>query len=389
MSGIYVHIPFCSKKCGYCDFYSVKLCKDSDNVQDFLDSICTEIAQKSYLFHNQEVTTVYFGGGTPSILPPDALERIYRTICDNYNLAPNIPRSSSLVPQSSLEVTLELNPEHATDDYFSHLQRLGFINRLSTGFQSMTDGGLRYLGRNHSVSDNYRYLELCRKYGFDNFSVDYIFGYETLDDFQIEDAFRFFIDEGIPHISAYSLGFEENTPFMLRLRKGEIHKMDDDFYLRQFRLIHEILESDGYNHYEISNYSLPGRHSRHNSNYWNSVPYLGFGPSAHSFYDGGRSWNERKLSDYHRQISENRPYSDREILTPDDLFNEYIMLRLRTREGIDKEYLTLHFANYLKHFEKILRRRDLIDYFEINDRHVRLNINGVFISDYIISEFFV
>ena len=400
MSGLYIHIPFCESKCGYCDFYSIKRYKDSGFASDFVDTLTTEITQKSYLFHNQEVNTIYFGGGTPSILPLDDLERIFRTISDNYNLASRssllpphssllVPRSSLLVPRSSLECTLEINPEHATDEYFSGLQRLGFVNRLSTGFQAMTDGGLRYLGRRHCVSDNYRYLELCRKYGFHNFSVDYIFGYETLDDYQIEDAFRFFVDEGIPHISAYSLGIENNTPFMLKLRKGEIRKMDDDFYLRQFRLIHDILESNGYLHYEISNYSLPDMHSRHNSNYWNSVPYLGFGPSAHSYYDGGRSWNERKLADYQRQITENRHYAEREVLTKDDLFNEYIMLRLRTREGIDKEYLTVHFANYIEHFNKILRRRDLIEYFDVTDRYVRLNINGIFISDHIISEFFV
>ena len=379
MSGLYVHIPFCESKCGYCDFYSIKRYKDSDFAADFIKTVVDEITKKAYLFKNQTVDTIYFGGGTPSILPLKHIESIFRAIADNYNL------SSS----DALECTLEINPEHATDEYFAGLKSLGFVNRLSTGFQAMTDAGLKYLGRRHCVSDNYRYLQLCRKYGFENFSVDYIFGYETLDDYQIEDAFRFFIDENIPHISAYSLGIEENTPFMLKLRKGEIHKMDDDFYLRQFLLIHDLLESHGYNHYEISNYSLPGLHSRHNSNYWKSVPYLGFGPSAHSYYEGSRSWNERKLADYQRQIAENRHYAEHEILSPDDLFNEFIMLRLRTREGIDKEYLTVHFAKYKEHFEKNLRRRDLTEYFEVNDRYVRLNINGLFISDYIISELFI
>jgi len=378
MSGLYVHIPFCESKCGYCDFYSIKRYKDSGFASDFVDTLTTEITQKSYLFKNQTVNTVYFGGGTPSILPLDDLERIFRAISDNYNLAPD-----------GVECTLEINPEHATDEYFAHLQQLGFVNRLSTGFQAMTDNGLRYLGRRHTVKDNYRYIELCRKYNFNNFSVDYIFGYETLDDFQIEDAFRYFIDEGIPHISAYSLGIEDNTPFMLKLRKGEIHKMDDDFYLRQFLLIHDILESNGYNHYEISNYSLPGRHSRHNSNYWESVPYLGFGPSAHSYYDGTRSWNARKLSDYQQQISNHELYAEHEILSEDDLFNEYIMLRLRTRQGIDIEYLTLHFAKYVSYFYKILRRKEMLGYFNVTDHYVNLNLNGIFISDHIISEFFV
>ena len=383
MSGLYVHIPFCESKCGYCDFYSIKRYKDSDFASDFINSVVDEITHKAYLFKNQTVNTVYFGGGTPSILPLEYLECIFHAITDNYNL------SSSPSPRSSLEVTLEMNPEHATEDYFSDLQRLGFVNRLSTGFQAMTDDGLKYLGRRHTVDDNLRYLRLCDKYGFSNYSVDYIFGYEILTADEIERSFQFLIGEGVPHISAYSLGIEDNTPFMLKLRKGLIHKMDDDFYLSQFVQIHNLLEANGYNHYEISNYSLPGCHSRHNSNYWESVPYLGFGPSAHSYYDGTRSWNARKLSDYQQQISNHELYAEHEILTEDDLFNEYIMLRLRTRQGIDIEYLTLHFDKYVSHFYKILRRKELLGYFNVNDRYVNLNLNGIFISDHIISEFFV
>lgn len=389
MSGIYVHIPFCGSKCGYCDFYSIKRYKDSGFASDFVESLTREIIQKSYLFKNQTVNTIYFGGGTPSILPLDDLERIYRTISDHYNLAPTSQLSTSNSQLSTLECTLEMNPEHATDDYFSHLQRLGFVNRLSAGFQAMTDGGLRYLGRRHKVEDNYRYIELCNLHGFFNFSVDYIFGYETLDDYQIEDAFRYFIDEKIPHISAYSLGIEDNTPFMLKLRKGEIRKMDDEFFRRQFFLIHELLSSAGYDHYEISNYSLPGMYSRHNSNYWKSVPYLGFGPSAHSYYDGTRSWNARTLPQYFAQISDNQLYAENEVLSEDDLFNEYVMLGLRTRAGIEKEYLTVHFAKYAEHFNEIVARRDLADYFDVTDTHVNLNLDGLFISDYIISEIFV
>lgn len=377
MSGLYVHVPFCRSKCGYCDFYSVAARKDSDFAANYINSVVSEIEQKAYLFRNQSVSTVYFGGGTPSILPLDGLERIFRTIGDNYCL------------DKSIECTLEMNPEHATDDYFAGLQSLGFVNRLSTGFQAMSDDGLRYLGRKHSVEDNFRYLKLCHKFGFSNFSVDYIFGYEILTAKEIERAFRFLISEGVPHVSAYSLGIEENTPFMLKLRKGLIHKMDDDFYVSQFLQIHDLMESNGYNHYEISNYSLPDKFSRHNSNYWLSVPYLGFGPSAHSYYDNIRSWNARKLSDYQAQIDNHKDFADCESLSPDDLFNEYVMLRLRTRQGVDLEYLALHFANYNEHFLKILSSREMVGYFDVNSRYVNLNLKGIFISDHIISEFFV
>lgn len=377
MAGIYIHIPFCEKKCGYCDFFSVKLYKDNIFVQNFIKSLLTEIRQKAYLFKGQTIETVYFGGGTPSILAVDLLERIFNEISKFYTLA------------TKIECTIEINPEHAVDQYFRDLTRTGFINRLSTGFQSMTEQGLRYLGRNHSVLDNYRYLDLCEKYGYSNYSVDYIFGYEILTVNEIDEAFRLFASRKVPHISAYSLGIEENTPFMLKLKRGEINKMDDDFFLSQFKHIHYQLESLGYNHYEISNYSLPGMHSRHNSNYWDFVPYLGFGPSAHSYYNNSRSWNSRTLPLYNQQIAENELYSENEVLDEDDNFNEYIMLSFRTRKGVDINEIKSRYPRYFNHFDKNLHRSDLIEYFEVNGSQVNLNIDGIFISDYIISEFFV
>ncbi|MBQ3656427.1 MAG: radical SAM family heme chaperone HemW [Bacteroidales bacterium] len=364
MSGLYVHIPFCVKKCGYCDFYSVKLGKDTHLISNFTEKIINEILLKSYLFKNQAVETVYFGGGTPSLLTVKMLEKIFDALNSNFSFADKI------------ECTLEINPEHATDEYFSALKASGFVNRLSTGFQAMDDDGLKYLGRNHSVTDNYRYLDLCRKYGFDNFSVDYIFGYETLTEREVEKSMKFFCEEKIPHISAYSLGIEDNTPFALKLKKGLIHKPDDDFFLRQFSLIHSILEDYGYNHYEISNYSLPDKHSRHNSNYWNFVPYLGFGPSAHSYYNNSRSWNCRSLSLYFEQIDNRELFDEQEILTETDIYNEKIMLGLRTKKGLK-----------LADFPNLMISQ-FKDYFIVDDGYLKLNLKGWFISDYIISELF-
>lgn len=377
MSGIYIHVPFCESKCGYCDFYSLRTDKDSVFVTNFVNSIVNEIKIKSYIFDSHTISTIYFGGGTPSFLPIEALERIFRAVYEHYNV------------EKDIECTLEINPEHATDSYFAGLKSLGFVNRLSTGFQAMDNDGLRYLGRRHTVDDNMRYLSLCNKYCFNNFSVDYIFGYETLTESEIERSFRLLIQSGVPHISAYSLGIEEGTSFMLKLRKGIIHKMDDDFFLSQFNLIHHILESAGYCHYEISNYALNDMYSRHNSSYWNFVPYLGFGPSAHSYYNGIRSWNERYLNKYFKQIEMRKEYCESETLTTDDMFNEYVMLRLRTRKGISISHLERVFPQYLNHFYKILHRSDLIGYFDINNDYINLNLDGIFISDHIISEFFV
>ncbi|MCQ2973670.1 MAG: radical SAM family heme chaperone HemW [Bacteroidales bacterium] len=373
MAGIYIHVPFCVKKCGYCDFYSIRFCKDSSFVNQYVNSIEKEIVNNAYIFNNQSIDTIYIGGGTPSILPFNIIESFLVLISNHYNISKNF------------ECTIEINPEHATNQYFNNLKSSDFINRLSTGFQAMNDDGLKYLGRNHSVSDNYRYLDLCEKFNFSNFSVDYIFGYEILTLSEIERSFKILSDLNIPHISAYSLGIEENTPFYKKLELGKIHKIDDDKYLEQFKFIHNFLINHGYEHYEISNYSLPNKFSRHNSNYWNFVPYLGFGPSAHSYYNNSRKWNVRNLKQY--VTFEN--FSETEFLNIQDIYNEYIMLRFRTFDGLDVNYVEKNFPQFITSFYNNLNRNDLKQYFVFNKNKVHLTLDGLFISDYIISEFFV
>lgn len=376
MSGIYIHIPFCKKKCGYCDFYSIRLCKDSQLLDNFFLALNKEIVNKSYLFKNQTVETIYFGGGTPSLVPFRYLENVYQSISDNYHLANNI------------ECTLEINPEQATDQYFSELKASGFVNRLSTGFQSMDNDCLKFLGRCHTVDDNYRYLDLCQKYGFDNFSVDYIFGYEMLTLKEIERSFKIFTDLKIPHISAYSLGIEQGTPFYLKLRKGEINIIDDEEYVSQFRLVHNLLTSARYEHYEISNYSLPEKYSKHNTNYWNFVPYLGFGPSAHSYYDNTRSWNIRDVHKYCDMVSRGEMSFEQEQLSKSDQFNEFIMLSLRTHRGIDLNHLHNQFSEFENEFYHNIKDKKICRYLVEDNGFVRLNLDGVMISDSIISELF-
>lgn len=377
MSGIYIHIPFCKKKCGYCDFYSIRLCKDSELLDNYFLALEKEIVNKSYLFKNQTVETIYFGGGTPSLVPFRYLEKVYKTIQDHYHLA------------NYIECTLEINPEQATAQYFSDLQRSGFVNRLSTGFQSMDNDCLKFLGRCHTVDDNYRYLDLCQKYGFDNFSVDYIFGYEMLTLKEIERSFKIFTDLKIPHISAYSLGIEQGTPFYLKLQKGEINLIDDDDYVSQFRLVHNLLTSAGYEHYEISNYALPEKYSKHNTNYWNFVPYLGFGPSAHSYYDNTRSWNVRDVRKYVDKVSREETYFETEQLSLTDRFNEYIMLSLRMHRGIDLNHLHNEFSEFENEFYHNIKDKKISRYLVEDNGFIRLNLDGVMISDSIIADLFV
>lgn len=377
MSGIYIHIPFCLNKCPYCDFYSVSVCKDISLISDFVKSLKCEITNSASIFGDQIISSVYFGGGTPSVLSPQILSDIFLTVKSNYNLS------------ESREVTLEINPEHATDKYFSELRDLNFVNRLSTGFQAMHSSGLSYLQRRHSVDDNINFIDLSQRYGFNNFSVDYIYGYSSLENYDIESAFEFFISRRIPHISAYSLGIEKNTKFYSMLKHGQISKISDDQCFEQFSLIHNLLTFSGYQHYEISNFSLPGKESFHNSSYWNLTPYLGFGPSAHSYFNNSRRWNIRNVSKYIEFVNNGNCVFESEMLSHSDNYNEYIMIRLRTFKGLSITYVKENFTDFYNSFQNTLSRRDLKEYFVTDGDFVSLTLKGMFISDFIISEFFV
>lgn len=378
MSGIYVHIPFCVKKCGYCDFFSVKLRKDINFLNNFFQFLIEEIKLKSFLFKNEKVNTVYVGGGTPSCVDIRYLSNVFDAIFKYYNVDKNA------------EITIEINPEHADNEYFNNLKSLGFINRLSAGLQAMDNDCLKYLGRNHDVNHNFMFLDNCVKYGFNNFSADIIFGYEVLNINLLEKFLSIFVDYKIPHISAYSLGIEENTPFYKKWKNGIIKKPSDDFFLNQFKFVDNYLTINGYQHYEISNFSLPEMFSRHNSNYWNFTPYLGFGPSAHSFFDGKRAWNFANFNDYFNSINNKSFFQETEILSPDDCFNEFVMLSLRTFKGLNTNVLHKKFSVYEQHFYNVYNRDEIKKFFKpLCNGFLSLTLDGIFVSDYIISEFFV
>ncbi len=378
MSGIYVHIPFCVKKCGYCDFFSVKVRKDNVFVDKFFDYLVREISEKHFLFKNHIINTIYIGGGTPSCVDIKYLAMVFDAIYKFYNVS------------NTAEVTIEINPEHAVNKYFYDLKSLGVVNRLSAGLQAMDNECLDYLGRNHGVENNFMFLDNCRKFGFDNYSVDLIFGYEVLSEVLLKNFLAEFVNRDVPHISAYSLGIEENTPFYLKWKKGILNKPSDDFFLSQFKFIHNFLIEKGYEHYEISNYSKPGMFSRHNSNYWNFTPYLGFGSSAHSFFDGKRAWNFADFNSYYRSIDNKSFFKETEILSNDDEYNEFVMLSLRMFIGLDTNILSSKYPNYEHHFYNVFNRIDIKKWFNpLSNGFLSLTLDGVFISDYIISEFFI
>ena len=334
MSGIYIHIPFCKSRCAYCDFFSTTLLSRREA---YVDALCKEAkrrlaTQNSILSTPNPITTIYFGGGTPSLLSAEQVARVLRTID---------------APQAT-EVTLEANPGDLSPDYLRAIREAG-VNRLSIGIQSFDDEVLRLIGRRHTAAEAKAAVKAAKAAGFDNISIDLIYGipsqYSTLNsqlsawEAQIEQALQL----GVQHISTYCLSYEEGTRMTRMLEQGEINEVDEDTENAMYDLLVSQLKEAGFEHYEVSNFALSGYRSKHNSSYWNRTPYIGLGAGAHS-YDGARtrSWNPDNLEEYIRaQEMEETPHSESastmatyETLTDTDLYNERIMLRLRTAEGI-------------------------------------------------------
>jgi len=324
-AAIYIHVPFCLRKCPYCDFYSVVW--KNGWVERYLSALLAELDLRLDSVDGP-ISSVYFGGGTPSLLSPDAIGRI-------------LTRLRQLLPfASEVEVTLECNPSaNARADFFRALLQAG-VNRLSIGVQSFQDLNLKKLGRIHDASEALRAVREARRAGFENVSVDLIYGIpnqrmsEWLRDLQLA------VSEGATHISAYELTVEPGTALSKWVEKGLVRLPGPDrvaeFYLRA----HELLTESGFEHYEVSNYSLPGFRCRHNEGYWRRTPYLGLGPSAHSFFRNCRSWNWRDLRKYCSLLESGRlPLESKEELSSSQELAERVFLGLRTRDGVEIDSL--------------------------------------------------
>ncbi len=312
---LYIHIPICGTKCHYCSFYSVS--RHGASTVELVKGLCGELKERKEEYR-EPLQTLYFGGGTPSVLSLEELREIITTINENYD-------TSSLN-----EFTLEANIEHLSYEYLSGLRDLG-VDRLSFGIQSFNDDRLRQIGRKHSAQDARNAVQSARAAGFDNISVDLMFGFEDLSIEEWQDSVRSAIELGVEHISAYQLSIEPGTLFD---RRG-VGCASDEECLEHYEYLCTSLREAGYEHYEISNFARRDYRSRHNSSYWSGHKYLGIGPSAHS-YDGARcrSWNVSSLRQYL-----NGTEAERELLSDDDLHNEFIMTRLRTAKGfLGSEY---------------------------------------------------
>lgn len=320
MAGIYIHIPFCRKACHYCNFhFSTSL----QNTTEVIKAIEKEIHLRSGEV-SEEITTIYFGGGTPSLVDNVAIENLLTTIGRNFTLNPNT------------EITLEANPDDISTEKAKSWKDMG-INRFSLGIQSFEDDYLKWMNRAHNASQSIAAIETIRATGFENFSIDLIYGTpgQTTEGW-IKDL-QTAIDLKIPHLSCYALTVEEKTALHHLIEKGEKENVNPEEQAERFELLMKLSTAAGYHHYEISNFALPGYESKHNSAYWEGVPYLGIGPSAHS-YDGiKRKWNIANNISYTKAILDHSPLFEEEILSKNDRFNEYCMTALRRSTGIEKQ----------------------------------------------------
>lgn len=371
MAGIYIHIPFCKKLCSYCDFYHVESPPD---FKAFMEALLTETVTRKEYLGTETVSTIYFGGGTPSVMPVDDIKTILGTIKNLFRHDENC------------EITIELNPDDITPEYLSNLRETE-INRVSLGIQSWRDEDLKLLNRRHNAAGAASALENIFSAGYENVTIDLIYGIPKMTAKDLSSNLDISFSYGIKHLSAYHLTIEPGTVFWKMKEKGHFAEIDEEESVAQFNLLIEKASNAGFIHYEISNFGKPGFFSVHNSNYWKQVSYLGLGPSAHSFDGFSRQWNVRDLKKYIKNVGSGNPYFEREELDRKTRFNEYIMTSLRTMWGIDLDFIESRFDK--EGYDYIVNLSGkFINYGLMNQEKNTLVLTnqGKMISDNIISE---
>ena len=372
MAGIYIHIPFCKKLCFYCDFFHVIT---TENNSSFIDALLNEATLRKEYLENEPVSTIYLGGGTPSVFSVKDLGTILNHIHKEFRVT------------DDCEMTIELNPDDVQPAYLEGLRNHN-INRISLGIQSWRDSDLKMLNRRHDSAQAITALKDTLNAGFENVTIDLIYGIPGMSQKDWESNLDFSFSFGIKHLSAYHLTFEPGTVFAKMLMKGTISEIDENDSAAQFNILIQKAESAGFVQYEISNFGKPGYFSIHNSNYWKQVKYLGLGPSAHSFNGYSRQWNIRDLKGYIKCVNTGKSFFESEELDIKKRFNEYIMTSLRTMWGIDLEYVEKMFEkegyDYVVNLSGKFRNYGLM---KLEKNSLVLTNQGKLISDNIISEF--
>lgn len=383
MAGIYIHIPFCKQRCIYCDFYSTT---SQEKENRYIEAVCTELELRKQSLPDP-VHTIYIGGGTPSLLNPASVKQLKECIDRNYRVMPD------------LEFTVEANPDDISPEWLEAMSRIG-VNRISMGVQTFHDGHLKLLRRRHNSERAIQAVHLCQEHGFRNISIDLIYGLpeQTLEEWKADVAQAIALN--VQHLSAYALIYEENTALWRMREQNKVQEADEELSLSMFEYLITELKNNGFEHYEISNFGLPGFHSRHNSSYWNDTPYLGCGASAHSFIGMERMYNTANIDQYIKDImrcrEENLPYNEVchcEVLDRYEHYNDRIITGLRTAAGLDLEKLEQDFGTELKNYCLKMAaphlKENTLQITEENGHPqgvLKLSHRGLFLSDGIMSD---
>ena len=371
MAGIYIHIPFCKQACNYCNFhFSTSL----RNKKALLDAILLEIEQCS-ITEGELIETIYFGGGTPSLCSPEELKLFLDKIYTKWQVNPKA------------EITLECNPDDMTMEYLDTVKALG-VNRLSIGIQSFSDVDLLFMNRAHSSKNAFDAIENTRKAGFENFSVDLIYGSPTTTDEQWIKNIRTAIDSGAQHLSCYSLTVEEKTALGHQVKKGLVH-VDENKAAHQFELLLSVISTSDFEHYEISSFCKNGMYAKHNSSYWFGQEYFGFGPAAHSYNGMERKWNISNNAKYIQAIERKEVFWEVEVLERRDIYNEYLMTGLRTKWGIDQNRIKEMGEDLYAYFLQELFTTPYRTYLVQSGDIITIEEKGKFLSDGIASDLFL
>lgn len=341
MAGIYIHIPYCKQKCHYCNFYSFA---SSQFREQFVDALLNELSHRKNYLENAKVNTIYFGGGTPSMLSTDEINKIVKRIFTLFQV------------EDGAELTLEANPDDLNEAYLADLKNYTSINRLSIGIQSFFPQDLQYLNRVHDVRQARSSIELAVGNGFTNLTIDLIYGIPTLTIDNWKQNLEIFFSYQLPHLSSYSLTVEPKTALNTMIKKGKMQNVNEQQSIEHFKILLNETGRNAYVNYEISNFAREGYYSKHNSIYWLGGHYLGLGPSAHSFNGKSRQWNVANMRKYIGEETVENIIEEKEILTPGQRFNEYVMTSLRTSWGCDSEHIQNVFGyKAMRHMEESIK----------------------------------
>ena len=382
MSGIYIHIPFCNSKCAYCNFFSLA---SKSRIDDYVDALKKEVVARNQYLGMEDVRTIYFGGGTPSLLSASQIGDILETLHRNYNIV------------SDPEITLEVNPDTIDKEKMISLKKSG-INRISVGIQSFNDEDLKYLDRRHDSRHALQVIDDLKSVGFGKLTLDLIYGIPTLTEESWNKNLDIFFSTEITHLSAYALTVEPKTILGQKIEKGIIPDVNEDETIRHYNILINRTREQGFEHYEISNFAKEGCRSQHNSIYWNDVKYLGLGASAHSYDGSSRQWNVSNLTkyidtDFDTDIDtdfDTDCHYEKEILTTDDKYNEYVMTSLRTSWGCDVEKISEDYGeSYSEHFLRNIKKHLNSEIILRKGNHFILTDEGMLFADGIAAEVFV